>query len=125
MLLLLLTALTCRNHPEPVDTGCADAGDIDQVRYNMAREACAWTIECGLLTMDDWENCYTTSIRTLDAPVMAGECIDWCGAREYHQDVRGRACEDHPGDPDEYESIQPELLTFFSTCDEPNYEPVP
>ena len=123
MLLLLLTGLTCRNHPEPVDTGCADAGDIDRVRYKMVREACAWTIECGIVPIEDWENCFTQGIRALDEPVMAGECIDWCAAREYHQSVRARACEEHPGPSDDYASAIPELSTFFSACESPNYEP--
>jgi len=121
-MLLFLCAMVCRNEPATVDTGCEDAGNIDTVRYKMAGELCAWSIECGGYTMDYWENCYREALTELSRPVAVDEqCIDWCDARSYHQAVRSRDCDMYPADQAD---ALAEVTGVFYACSEPNYERV-
>lgn len=117
--LLFLIGTLCRSSPVPVDTGCAEAGNIDTVRFKMAGEKCGWAVECGAIQLRDWEICYREALTEMRDPVEDdAKCIDWCAARGYHQGVRGRDCAGYPSDGSELT----ELSSHFYTCETPNYE---
>ena len=125
ILLLLLGCDRGDASDSNLDTGCESEGDIDRVRYLLAAETCTWPVgTCGAYSMENWVDCRFWLTYQLAAPVDAGQCIDWCAARTWHQMVVESSCESAPQIDEIPEDWPVDLVTqFFYDCESPNYEP--
>jgi hypothetical protein len=125
----LMLALSCAKGQESadssLDTGCESEGDIDKVRYLLAAETCTWTVDtCAAYSFENWVDCRLWLTYQLESPVDAGQCIDWCAARTWHQTVVDSSCESAPQIDEIPEDWPVDLVTqFFYECESPNYEP--
>lgn len=127
-MVMLLLLLGCNRQATPdssLDTGCESEGDIDRVRFLLAAETCTWTVgTCGAYSFENWVDCRLWLHHQLDPPVDAGQCIDWCAARTWHQTVVDSTCETAPEIAEIPEDWPVGLVTqFFYECESPNYEP--
>lgn len=129
MVVLLSLLLACDGpDPEIEDSTCEAPGDIDDVRLEMYHEACAWVLtDCDYMP-NRMQDCFAGLGHPMIEPVEQGMCLDWCGARAFHQTVRDRDCSEIPEMspetiPNEYGPLAEELLSYFYVCDAPNYDP--